>query len=330
MWMPCGCHVDAMSMPCRCHVDVMSMSCRCHVDVMSMSCRCHVDVMSMSCRCHVDVMSMSCRCHVDVMSMSCRCHVDVMSMSCRCHVDVMSMSCRCHVDVMSMSVLGLAGGGAEAAIHAMNDIFQEEETDGVLLIDASNAFNQMNRSTALHNIRIIFKEISLYIINTYRSPSRLFICGGEEILSQEGTTQGDPLAMPWYSVNSLIIIESLRIEVPSVKQVWLADDSAGAGTITSLNNWYKVIVQEGKKYGYIVNGSKSWLITKSESLADEAKQVFGNDVNITCEGKRHLGAVIGSTTYKDAFCEEKVVNWKAELETLAGIAMTQPQYRLHN
>ena len=41
------------------------------------------------------------------------------------------------------------GGGAEAAIHAMNDIFQKDKTDGVLLIDASNAFNQMNRSTAL-------------------------------------------------------------------------------------------------------------------------------------------------------------------------------------
>ena len=81
-------------------------------------------------------------------------------------------------------------GGAEAAINAMTNIFQEEDTDGVLLIDASNAFNQMNRSAAMHNIRIIFKEISFYVINTYRSPSRLFTCGGGEILSREGTTQG--------------------------------------------------------------------------------------------------------------------------------------------
>ncbi|XP_031551225.1 uncharacterized protein LOC116288561 [Actinia tenebrosa] len=36
-------------------------------------------------------------------------------------------------------------GGAEAAIHAMSQIFSEEDTDAVLLIDASNAFNQMNR-----------------------------------------------------------------------------------------------------------------------------------------------------------------------------------------
>ena len=78
--------------------------------------------------------------------------------------------------------------GPEAAIHAMSQVFVEEGTDGILLIDASNAFNQMNRSVALHNIQITCKEMSLYIINTYRSHSRLFICGGGEILSQEGTT----------------------------------------------------------------------------------------------------------------------------------------------
>ena len=86
---------------------------------------------------------------------------------------------------------------SEAAIHATSQVFVEEGTDGILLIDASNAFNQMNRSVALHNIQTVtFKEMSLYFINTYRSSSRLFICGGGEILSQEGTTQGNPLAMP--------------------------------------------------------------------------------------------------------------------------------------
>ena len=86
--------------------------------------------------------------------------------------------------------------GAEAAIHGMRAIFEEEGTDAVLLIDASNAFNRMNRKVAMHNIRITCPEVSVYLINTYRHPSRLFISGGGEISSQEGTTQGDPLAMP--------------------------------------------------------------------------------------------------------------------------------------
>ena len=100
----------------------------------------------------------------------------------------------------------------------MSQIFDEEGSDGVLLIDASNAFNQMNRSVALHNIQILCKEMALYIINTYRSPSRLFICGGGEILSQEGTTQGDPLAMAWYSVNTSMMIYYLRAHCPGLNK----------------------------------------------------------------------------------------------------------------
>ena len=165
--------------------------------------------------------------------------------------------------------------------------------------------------------------MSLYIINTYRSPSRLFICGGGEI-SQEGTTQGDPLAMPWYSVNTFIMIQSLRTSTPDVKQVWLADDSEGGGQIVPLYNWYSHLNQEGKKYGYLVNGSKSWLIVKSDVLADEAKRVFGDEVNITTEGQRHLGAVIESQEFKDQYCREKVFGWKGELEALSEIARSQP------
>ena len=80
----------------------------------------------------------------------------------------------------------------------MRAIFEEEGTDAVLLIDASNAFTRMNRKVAMHNIRITCPKVSVYIINMYRHPSRLFINGGGEISSREGTTQGDPLAMPLF------------------------------------------------------------------------------------------------------------------------------------
>ena len=57
----------------------------------------------------------------------------------------------------------------------MSQVFVEEGTDSILLIDAGNAFNQMNRSVASRKIQITCREMSLYINNKFRSPLRLFI-----------------------------------------------------------------------------------------------------------------------------------------------------------
>jgi hypothetical protein len=84
--------------------------------------------------------------------------------------------------------------GIEAAIHAITQLFSEDDTDAVLLVDAENAFNSLNRTVALNNIRSICPAFSTVLINIYRSPARLFVTGGFEILSREGVTQGCPLA----------------------------------------------------------------------------------------------------------------------------------------
>ena len=97
------------------------------------------------------------------------------------------------------------------------------------------------------------------------------------------------------------MITSLRASIPPVKQVWLADDSAGGGSIETLYQWYKSLYEKGRKFGYIGKGAKSWLIVKTSELAESAKKVFGDEVNITLEGRRHLGAVIGSKEFKDQY-----------------------------
>ena len=137
--------------------------------------------------------------------------------------------------------------GAMAVIHAMQTIFNDDTTDDILLIDATNAFNCMNHSVALRNTYVICPAIATYVSNTYRHPSRRFVAGGAEIKSQGGTTQGHPLAMPWFSLNTVPVIQSLRNQVPSVKHVWLADDVFGGGKLRDLREWYNLIVSQGKR-----------------------------------------------------------------------------------
>ena len=217
-------------------------------------------------------------------------------------------------------------GGAEAAIHAMKEIFDDDDTDAVILVDASNAFNALNRKVALHNIQIICPPFSTILINTYRAPSKLFITGGKHLLSQEGTTQGDNLAMALYGLATIPLQNILRINIPSVKQVWLADDATGAGKLQPLREWWDSIVSNGINIGYYINESKSWLILKDPTKLMETKRLFADtNIKITSEGKRHLGAAIANNNFRKEYATEKVSKWCKEIEQLSIYAKSQPQ-----
>ena len=160
-------------------------------------------------------------------------------------------------DVMeaSSSVQLCAGqpSGTEAAIHTVRQAFQKEDVEGVVLVDASNAFNALSRYSALQNIQRICPPIATIVINTYRNPSELFVVGNI-IWSREGTTQGDPLVMPTIPLINRLNGEAL--------QVWYADDAAAVGKISSLHEWWNKLSSLGPSYGYFTNASKTWLITK--------------------------------------------------------------------
>ena len=90
--------------------------------------------------------------------------------------------------------LQLCGGqdtGSEATLHVMHDIFNDDKKKGILLTDADNAFNSANRQVVLHNLKFICLVIATYISNCCMCPARLFIIGGGELLSKEGTTYWD-------------------------------------------------------------------------------------------------------------------------------------------
>ena len=126
---------------------------------------------------------------------------------------------KCVTKVLKQDILESSGplqvcaghkSGSEAALHAMSSLFQHEDTDAVLLVDASNAFNSLNRAAVLHNIRIVCPAVATFAINTYRASARLFVTGGKELVSAEGTTQGDPLAMCLYALSLQPLISRLQ------------------------------------------------------------------------------------------------------------------------
>ena len=91
------------------------------------------------------------------------------------------------------------------------DLFNDADTERVIQIDASNAFNSINRNLFLRNVKIICPEMAtyIYIYNSYSTLARLSIVGGEEIRSSEGTTHVDPIAIDTYDIGLTPLLQLL-------------------------------------------------------------------------------------------------------------------------
>ena len=215
-------------------------------------------------------------------------------------------------------------GGIEASIHAMRRMYEEESTEAILLVDASNAFNSLNRQAALHNLQYICPELSNFAKNLYSCNAELFIAGSEDcIYSREGTIQGGPESMALYAASTVPLVypDLGRSEEP--KRIFYADDGAGAGKLDGLLQWWTQLQRDGPLLGYIPNPAKTWLIVKPGHM-DRAKDMFP-DVNLTEEGHKYLGSFIGNEDGTAQFMKGQVDEWCKDVDALVKVAETEPQ-----
>ena len=82
----------------------------------------------------------------------------------------------------------------------------------------------------------------------------------------------------------------------STLKVAFADDFTVVGKLTSIKEYWSQLTYIGRNYSYYPRTSKSYFIVKEDQLRNAT---FNNsNVNITVEGKRYLGAVVGSEIFK--------------------------------
>ena len=220
--------------------------------------------------------------------------------------------------------------GAEAAIHAMRELYDDKECEAVLLVDASNACNTLNRKTVMHNNDILCPTLATFVQNTYRQPAHLILSDGSTMTSEEGTTRGDPMVMAMYALDFVALQEKIGLKNTEAKHVAYADDLIGAGNIKALRKWWDNITQHGPPLGYRPNAAKSSLIVKNEHK-ELAENIFERtNVIIRTDGAKHLGAVIGTSDYKETFIKNLVSQWVNELRELTKIAKSEPQAAYSN
>jgi len=141
-----------------------------------------------------------------------------------------------------------------------------------------------------------------------------------ELQSQEGTTQGDPLAMAMYAVAIITLIHSLH---GLLTQVWFADDAQGVGKLPELRVWWEKLLALGPKYGYFPKPSKTHLVVKPHLIA-EAREAFKDTGVQISMGQRDLGAVIGDFESRIAHITAKVNKWQLDVTNLSKIAKYEP------
>ena len=123
--------------------------------------------------------------------------------------------------VQSIGTINLCAGqkaGPETIIHLMNDLLQEDDCEGLLLVDGTSAFQLLNRLTTLHNARHLCAPVSIILINFYRGSARLFVQGGRELASDEGTTQGCNFAMIMYALGIIPLIRCVHYLLKSLDE----------------------------------------------------------------------------------------------------------------
>ncbi len=96
--------------------------------------------------------------------------------------------------------------GIEAAIHMANSTWNDESTEAMLFVDADNAFNRLNQ---------LCPSLYTFLSNHYQCPSDLIVSNHSSdpllLSSEEGSTQGDVLAMAMYALDIKPLMNELAL-----------------------------------------------------------------------------------------------------------------------
>lgn len=76
-------------------------------------------------------------------------------------------------EVGSVQLCAGQEAACETRFFTMRSFFEDKDTETVLIVDSSNAFNSLNREAALRNAHLLCPAFAPILTNTYRFPSRL-------------------------------------------------------------------------------------------------------------------------------------------------------------
>jgi hypothetical protein len=214
---------------------------------------------------------------------------------------------------------------------------EDDEADegwGFLKVDADNAFNNCSIIAALWHARLLWPRCARFLFNTHRGHTMLVMykaLGKPSILyRQDGTTQGDPLAMLLYGLATLPLIRRLRAHMEEGEregmQAWYADDASALANFTVLDRWLTFLMEHGPAYGYYAKPVKSGLTVEHKHAAEAHRRFDHMGLKISA-GTPYMGGFIGLPGSYDqqGYLQEKTESWIRAVDLLTEMAHKDPQ-----
>ena len=194
--------------------------------------------------------------------------------------------------------------GCEAIVHAVSHTLQDEGTSPdschTLLLDFSNAFNNIDRGSMFSEVRDHIPALSRWVENCYSAQPFLHF-GDHTILSCCGVQQGDPLGPLCFALTLQPIVERIKREVPNLLiNAWYLDDGTLCGQAEDLMRALKIVETDGPSRGLKLNRSKSLHFIPEN--ADSSNNPLPTEIPTTRAGFSLLGSPISPGN----FCESSV------------------------
>jgi len=252
--------------------------------------------------------------------------------------------------------------GTEIVSHDTVTAMEKNPSDDNAIVDNYSAFNTFKRKAAWGTIKVDHPMIVPYFKDFYGVKSSLYVNMGNAqnmsiIHSEEGGFQGDPTMPLIYCATLQPLLVSMTAETPGAKIKAYMDDVRIRGNTESVSTALRHYIRDGPAIGSLLNVTKTKVLLGIKDSPEEAQAAYtvyrellgplleGQPENILIHpsnlsdievqqaqrvryGACVVGTPVGSSEYKAAWLQKKLVELTEEAELLIALPDVQSRWVL--